>query len=69
MNTEMISTLERKIDQLIDLCNALQQENQNLKASQNELQQEHEQLCQKNAHARDRVDNMISRLRSLEQDT
>ena len=69
MNTEMISTLERKIDQLIELCNELQQENQRLKASQNELQQEHEQLCQKNAHARDRVDNMISRLRSLEQDT
>ena len=69
MNTELISTLERKIDQLIEICDQLQQENQHLKSSQNELQQEHEQLCQKNAHARDRVDNMISRLRSLEQDT
>ena len=69
MNTDLIFALEQKIDELIALCDQLQQENTRLKASQSELQQEHEQLCEKNAQARNRVDNMSSRLRSLEQDT
>lgn len=69
MNAELIFTLEKKIDELIALCDQLQQENRLLKASQTDLQEEHEQLHGKNQQARGRVDNMISRLRSLEEDT
>ena len=69
MNTDLIFTLEKKIDELIALCDQLQQENMRLRDSQSELQEEHEQLCEKNVQARNRVDNMISRLRTLEQDT
>jgi cell division protein ZapB len=69
MNAELILTLEKKIDDLIILCDQLQQENRQLKANQSDLEEEHEQLQGKNEQARGRVDNMISRLRSLEEDT
>jgi cell division protein ZapB len=59
MNAELILTLEKKIDDLIILCDQLQQENRQLKANQSDLEEEHEQLQGKNEQARGRVDNMI----------
>ncbi len=60
--------LEEKIDRLVDLCEAVQKENHQLKAFQNEWLQERAILKEKNEHIRQRVEAMIVRLKTLEQD-
>ena len=61
------NTLEAKIDTLIDLCRSLQQENAQLKTFQQEWLQERAALKEKNEQIRRRVEAMISRLKTLEQ--
>ena len=54
-------------DQLIALCQRLRAENRSLRASQEQLMAERANLLAKNEQARSRVEAMIHRLRSLEQ--
>ena len=56
-----------RVDQLIALCQRLGEENRSLRASQEQLMAERANLLAKNEQARSRVEAMIHRLRSLEQ--
>jgi cell division protein ZapB len=69
MDNQLLEKLETKIDALVALCDELHQENAQLKSSQSKWQQERVTLREKNELARSRVDNMISRLKSLEQES
>jgi cell division protein ZapB len=61
--------LEDKLNELINRYHAVQQENQRLKSHQEVLVREKEQLVQKTALARTRIEAMIERLKEMEQGT
>jgi cell division protein ZapB len=63
-----LSSLELKIDELVRLCDQLARENQALTERHGEWAAERAQLIEKNELAKSKVEAMISRLRSLEQD-
>lgn len=70
MNTaasQLIEALEHRVEQLADVCRRLVEENRMLRASQEQLIGERAQLLSKSEQARARVDAMIQRLKSLEQ--
>lgn len=56
-----------RIDRLVELCQRLSEENRSLRQSQEQLANERALLLQKNEQARTRVEAMIVRLKSLEQ--
>lgn len=62
-----LAALERRIDQLLERCTRLEEENRSLRLSQEQLVAERANLVAKNEQARSRVEAMISRLKSLEQ--
>lgn len=64
-----LKALEQRVDQLLELCQRLHDENHSLRASQDALVQEKANLIAKNEQARSRVEAMISRLKALEQGT
>lgn len=66
---EELKALEGRVQQLLDLCEKLHEENRSLRASQESLVQERASLVAKNEQARSRVEAMITRLKSLEQGT
>ena len=59
--------IAQRVDQLIALCQRLGEENRSLRTSQEQLMAERANLMAKNEQARSRVEAMIHRLRSLEQ--
>ncbi len=61
--------LEGQIDALIDTVQQLKQENSSLRHQQDQLKSERSQLIEKTELARNRVEGMITRLRSLELNT
>lgn len=61
-----VQTLEAKLDQLIQLCVHLEQENKLYKEKETGWQRERTRLIEKNELARNRVEAMIGRLKSLE---
>lgn len=69
MDEKLLANLESKIDELVALCDELYRENTQLKSNQSKWQEERVKLREKNDLARSRVDNMISRLKSLEQES
>jgi len=56
-----------RIDRLVELCQRLSEENRSLRQSQEQLANERAALMAKNEQARTRVEAMIARLKSLEQ--
>lgn len=66
---ELIHRLARRIDDLGDRLRRLQDENRSLRQQQVDLVAERAALLAKNEQARERVEAMIARLRSLEQHT
>ncbi|MBK8285682.1 MAG: TIGR02449 family protein [Ahniella sp.] len=62
-----VRALTERIDQLLALCIRLGEENKSLKVSQEALAAERSNLLAKNEQARSRVEAMIARLKSLEQ--
>ena len=62
-----LHAIAQRVDQLIALCQRLGEENRSLRASQEQLMAERANLLAKNEQARSRVEAMIHRLRSLEQ--
>ena len=58
--------LEQRVDELIDTVGLLKNENTNLRQQKDKLVSERSQLIEKTELARNRVEAMISRLRSLE---
>jgi cell division protein ZapB len=61
-----LQQLAQRIAQLIALAQNLDEENRRLKAEQQNLNLERQQLIERNSHARQRIEAMISRLRTLE---
>jgi cell division protein ZapB len=61
-----LKALESKIDQLIARCAELQSENQALKAAASRWELERQELMDKNEMARDKVEGVLDRLRSME---
>lgn len=60
--------LEAKVDELIELCAVLSRENRALRAQQQNWSAERAKLIEKNELAKSRVESMITRLKTLEQD-
>jgi cell division protein ZapB len=61
-----IQQLAARIDKLMDLTRRLAEENRSLRQGQEQLANERAQLLNKNELARSRVEAMIHRLKSLE---
>jgi cell division protein ZapB len=55
-----------QLDRLLEMCHRLAEENRSLRVSQEQLSNERSNLLAKNEQARSRVEAMIARLRSLE---
>lgn len=58
--------LEESLEALVLLCARLQEENRSLKTKQDELVRDRAQLMEKTSLAKNRVEAMISRLKSME---
>lgn len=64
-----LRALESRVDELIRACGHLKNENKSLKARQEDLLAERAELIEKTELARTRVEAMITRLKSLEDNT
>jgi cell division protein ZapB len=62
-----LNQLEFRIEELIEVCNKLRGENVMLRKQQATLSQERSSLLEKNEHVKSRVEAMIGRLKSMEQ--
>lgn len=65
--SQQLTEVFRQVDQLIALAQRLAEENRSLRTSQEQLMAERANLLAKNEQARSRVEAMINRLKSLEQ--
>lgn len=63
-----IKDLEAKIDELIQFCDELERRQTRMEADRASLLKEKSRLLEKNTLAKNKVEAMIMRLRSLEQD-
>ena len=66
MDKPDLSALEAQIDELIQRCERLSNENQALRDQQGSLVTERASLIEKSEIARTRVEAMIARLRAME---
>ena len=62
-----LQRLEKRLDELVVVCQKLQEENHSLKQRQDTLIEERATLLQKNEQVRASVEAMISRLKAMEQ--
>ncbi len=69
MDAPDIDALTQRISQLIDLCDQLKLQNQHLLAQERLWRDERVQLIEKNDLARQKVEAMILRHKSLEHDS
>lgn len=69
MEQPEITTLIEKVDRLIAICDQLQLQNRQLLAQERTWREERLQLIEKNDLARQKVEAMILRLKSLEHDS
>ncbi|CEA03393.1 chromosome segregation ATPase [Pseudomonas saudimassiliensis] len=69
MDNSSINDLIEKVDRLIAICDRLQQQNHQLLAQERSWRDERLQLIEKNDLARQKVEAMILRLKSLEHDS
>ncbi len=68
MQLSELDSLERKVNELIELVQFLSRENKALRSRQNTWSTERAKLIEKNELAKGKVESMISRLKSLEAD-
>ena len=61
-----LKRLEGRLDELVDICAQLKEENRSLKQRQDTLIGERATLLQKNEQVRARVEAMIGRLKAME---
>ena len=64
-----LDQLEEKVDGLLDIINRLTQENQSLRSQQETLATERAGLLERHDQVRNRVEAIVSRLKSLETST
>jgi cell division protein ZapB len=67
MSDTSFNTLEDKVDELIQLCNAMKKENQVLRDDKHHWENERKNLVEKNQLARTRLEKVLVRLKTLEQ--
>jgi cell division protein ZapB len=67
MTDEKFTTLDQKIDSLIELCATMKRENQLLRANEHNWHSERQQLLETNKLAKTRLESVLNRLKSLEQ--
>ena len=67
MSEQTLQPLESKIDELIAFCAHLQQQNEQLKGQESKLLQERSELIEKNQVARQKVESIITRLKSMQE--
>ena len=67
MDEQQIIALERKVEELISLCETLYTENHALKSKESNWILERARLIEKNELARSKIEAMITRLKSMEQ--
>ncbi|MDH3688838.1 MAG: TIGR02449 family protein [Gammaproteobacteria bacterium] len=65
---EDLNNLEQKVDELINACRRLQDENQTLRTGHDTLLRERSKLAEKNRLARVRLETIINRLKTLEKE-
>jgi cell division protein ZapB len=58
--------LEQRVDDLLRVCDKLQEENDTLRGRREALLQEHTRLAEKNRLARSKLDNIIGRLKVID---
>ena len=68
MSNREWAALESKVGELIELCSVLSKENHALRTQQQNWTKERAKLIEKNELAKSRVESMIVRLKTLEQD-
>ncbi|MGH8494688.1 MAG: TIGR02449 family protein [Gammaproteobacteria bacterium] len=61
-----LKRLENRLDEIVEICSQLQEENRSLKQRQDALSAERATLLQKNEQVRARVEAMITRLKAME---
>lgn len=61
-----LERLEKRLDELVVVCNQLKEENRSLRQRQDALIAERANLLQKNEQVRARVEAMIGRLKAME---
>ena len=62
-----LETLERQVNELIRICDRLREENASLRASREHLVSERADLIEKTELARSKVEAMVERLKSMEE--
>ena len=67
VHEQSLLSISQRLDRLLELCRTLQDENRSLRHSQEQLATERAQLLARNEQARSRIEAMIMRLKSLEQ--
>ena len=67
MSDTDITNLENRIDELITICDQLKNENTVLRERQDLMLEERERLIEKADMARVRVESILTRLKSMEQ--
>ncbi len=68
MDSQALEKLEEQVQELVELCAVLSRENRALRAQQQNWSAERAKLIEKNELAKSRVESMITRLKTLEQD-
>ena len=63
-----LSTLEKRIDELIAFCDQLERKQESIAIEQQKWLQERSRLLEKNELAKTKIEAMIMRLKSLDQD-
>lgn len=61
-----LALLEQRVDELIKTCRRLRDENLSLRSSRDSLLEEKTKLAEKNKIARNRLETIVDRLRTLE---
>lgn len=69
MDHNLFQQLTKKAEKLIALCEQLKQENAGLRVNEKQWREERVHLIEKNEIARTKVEAMITRLRTLEQES
>lgn len=64
-----LDALENKVTELVQFCELLSKENKALRSQQHSWTTERAKLIEKNEIAKNKVESMIARLKSLEQDS
>jgi len=61
-----LKQLEQRVDELINTCRRLRDENLSLRSSRDSLLEEKTKISEKNKIARNRLEAIVDRLRTLE---